>query len=264
MDPNEFRPPTDDLCKEWKGRVCLNCAERAYFDDQGKCTKVDDNCNTWDRFDGSCLTCYKGYSLNGAACVRDAVVGPTDLGCKTWDWDNQVCLACSARWVFNAAGVCVPVDDFCATHNQDGSCATCYKGYSLNGAACVRDAVVGPTDLGCKTWDWDNQVCLACSARWVFNAAGVCVPVDDFCSTFDLSGVCTSCYKGYNLSNGSCVIANALCKTQSSDGTCSSCYSGYVVYKKQCFPLSKLADITLYYAECCPEKLAELQGKGRL
>ena len=196
MDPNEFRPPTDDLCKEWKGRVCLNCAERAYFDDQGKCTKVDDNCNTWDRFDGSCLTCYKGYSLNGAACVRDAVVGPTDLGCKTWDWDNQVCLACSARWVFNAAGVCVPVDDFC--------------------------------------------------------------------STFDLSGVCTSCYKGYNLSNGSCVIANALCKTQSSDGTCSSCYSGYVVYKKQCFPLSKLADITLYYAECCPEKLAELQGKGRL
>ena len=63
-DPNEFVPSVDSLCAEWKDRVCLKCAVRAYFDDNSKCVPVSDHCQTWDEFDGSCLTCYEGYVLD--------------------------------------------------------------------------------------------------------------------------------------------------------------------------------------------------------
>ena len=93
-DPNEFVPSVDSLCAEWKDRVCLKCAVRAYFDDNSKCVAVSDHCQTWDEFDGSCLSCYQGYDLNEGECVwsPDNDKGPDDLGCKTWDWQNRVCL----------------------------------------------------------------------------------------------------------------------------------------------------------------------------
>ena len=88
-------------------------------------------------------------------------MGPADLGCKTWDWQNQICLACSRNWVATENG-CVPVSDHCAAHDESGDCTRCYKGYDLVEGACVFSDFnnQGPSDLGCKTWDWDNQVCL--------------------------------------------------------------------------------------------------------
>ena len=59
------RPEIEDLlCAEFQEGICLSCAERAFFNVDGKCTPVNDNCNTWDRMTGECLTCYKGYELN--------------------------------------------------------------------------------------------------------------------------------------------------------------------------------------------------------
>jgi hypothetical protein len=117
----------------------------------------------------------------------------------------------------------------------------------VNGA-CVFSASnnAQPADLGCATWDWTNQKCLACSNRWVFNAKGACVPVSDNCNTHDASGACTSCYNGYGLTNGVCTIQNTLCKTSNST-SCLTCYNGYVLYQSQCVPLAKLANIILYY-----------------
>lgn len=82
------------------------------------------------------------------------------------------------------------------------------------------------------------------------------MPVDDFCADNDESGMCTACYKGYVLVGGFCQVANPFCKSHDDAGICTSCFGGYVLYKEDCTPLSKLADIALYYAECCPEKLA--------
>ena len=178
---------------------------------------------------------------------------PADLGCKTWDWDGQKCLECSTNWVFNSKGVCVPVSDQCKTSDASGACSSCYKGYDLVKGQCVFSASnnAQPADLGCKTWDWDSQKCLECSNRWTFNSKGVCVPVSDNCNKYDVSGACTSCFDGYQLVNGQCSIFNTLCKTSNSNG-CASCYNGFVLYKNNCTPLSKLADIVLYYTECCP------------
>ena len=331
-DPNIFRPAQDDLCATWKDRTCIKCADRAYFDANGVCRGVSTQCATWDLFDGLCLTCYHGYDLikgqcvvspiaqptdlgckiwdwnkqvclecsarwtfnskgvcvpvsdncnqwdaSGACtacykgyelvkgqCVQSAVQQPTDLGCKTWDWDRQVCLECSARWTFNSKGVCVPVSDNCNQWDASGACTACYKGYELVKGQCVQSAVQQPTDLGCKTWDWNKQVCLECSARWTFNSKGVCVPVSDNCNQWDASGACTACYTGYQLSHGQCQLANTLCKSFNSSGACASCFNGYVLYQNNCTPISKLADIVLYYSACCPEKLEQLKKEGRL
>ena len=144
--------------------------------------------------------------INGN-CQLSQQTGPTDLGCRTWDWDNQICLECSQRWVFGSNGVCVPQSDFCSAFGANGVCTACYKGYQLINGNCQLSQQTGPTDLGCKTWDWDNQRCLECSQRWVFGSNGVCVPVSDTCATFSSNGVCTACYKGYQLINGNCQLS---------------------------------------------------------
>lgn len=50
-----------------------------------------------------------------------------------------------------------------------------------------------------------------------------------------------------------------LCKANDEEGRCTKCYNGYILYRNNCIPLSQLADIALYYAECCPEKLEKLR-----
>ena len=56
-----------------------------------------------------------------------------------------------------------------------------------------------------------------------------------------------------------CQIKNVLCKANDEEGRCTKCYNGYILYRNNCTPLSQLADIALYYAECCPEKLEKLR-----
>jgi hypothetical protein len=274
----DVKGPTDLGCAkwDWDNQKCLQCSQRWTFNTAGVCTPVNDWCSTWDNY-GACTACYKGYNLKDGACVLADVKGPTDLGCAKWDWDNQKCLQCSQRWTFNTAGVCTPVNDWCSTWDNYGACTACYKGYNLKDGACVLADVKGPTDLGCAKWDWDNQKCLQCSQRWTFNTAGVCTPVNDWCSTWDNYGACTACYKGYNLKDGACVLAdvkgptdlgcakwdwdnqkclqcsqrwtfntagvctpvNDWCSTWDNYGACTACYKGYNLKDGACV----LADV---------------------
>jgi hypothetical protein len=202
--------------------------------------------------------------VNGTCVFSPSnTAAPSDAGCKSWDWNNQVCLECSKGSTFNSARICVTVSDQCKTNDVAGLCTSCYKGYDLFNESCVLSTFnnAKPSDAGCASWDWDNQVCLTCSIRWAFNANHKCTPVDDYCSSYDkTSGACTSCFGGYNLANGSCQLGNPLCRTSTSAGACSACYTGYVLTKGSCTPISQLASLYLYYAECCPEKLAALQA----
>ena len=61
-----------------------------------------------------------------------------------------------------------------------------------------------------------------------------------------------------------CILKSPFCKNQDIQGNCLQCYDGFVLYQKQCTPLSRIADLALDYAECCPEKLAALKQNGRL
>ena len=274
----EVTGPTDLGCRrwDWDNQVCLECSTRWVFNANRVCIPVNDNCATFNTA-GVCSACYRGYTLNNGVCSlsQTEVTGPTDLGCRTWDWNNQICLECSVRFIFNANKVCVPVNDFCASYNNNGVCLTCYKGYSLNNGVCSlsQTEITGPTDLGCRRWNWDNQVCLECSARWVLRN-GVCVAVNDFCATFNANGACLTCYKGYTLNNGVCSISqvevtgptdlgcrrwdwdnqvclecsvrwsfnsnricvpvNDLCATFGNNGACLTCYKGYTLNNGVC------------------------------
>lgn len=202
-NPHPFTPASNSLCKQWNDtNVCVACSERAYFNIEGVCVPVSSNCNTWDPFSGFCLTCYKGFVLIDGSCSLAPEVKPSDLGCKSWDWDSQTCLSCSKDFVFNKNDACVPVSDLCKeSDSQTGLCTACFKGYDLTSGSCLvspSNSAVS-TVLGCKTWDWDNHKCLACST-WYFMNKGVCQAVNNYCSSFDYSkSVCLACYKGYHL-----------------------------------------------------------------
>ena len=240
--------------------VCLTCSARFYFNDKNVCTPVSDQCYTWNS-NGECASCYGGYVLNGKECI----VNPTpftpskDSLCRKWS--SEVCLECSERSYFDQKGVCQGVSDNCNTWDKrSGDCFTCFKGYDLKDGKCTFSSFnnAKPSDSGCGKWDWDNQVCLQCSNGWVFNSNKVCVPVDSYCNSYNSNGDCTSCFPGYLLSAGKCVLTNPLCKSSGSNGSCLSCFTGYILFNQTCTPISKLASLYLYYAECCPEKLATL------
>ena len=241
----------------WNKQTCLQCSNNWVFNSNNVCVPVSDQCNTFDKT-GACLSCYKGYSLNNGKCTVTPAQQISDVGCATWDWNKQVCQQCSNNWVFNANKVCVPVSDQCNTFDNSGACLSCYKGYSLSNGKCVLAAAQQVSDVGCGSWDWDKQVCLKCSARFVFNANKVCVPVSDNCNSWNAAGECTSCYSGYVLNGGSCALGNSLCKSSNSNGACTECYVGYLLNNGNCVPLSKLANLALYYSVCCPERLQSL------
>ena len=236
---------------DWKNKKCLQCSSNWVFNNKGVCVPVSDQCKTFD-LSGSCVSCYDGYNLIGGKCVEAPIQKVTDLGCGLWDWKNLKCLKCSDNWVFNNKGVCTPVSDQCNTYDLAGNCMTCYKGYNLVGGKCVLAPLDNVPDVGCGKWDWDSKLCLQCSFRYVFNSLKKCVPVNDNCNLWNNSGDCTSCYPGYILNGGKCTQGNSLCQSIDSNGACTACYTGYILDNGNCVPISKLANLALYYSQCCP------------
>ena len=202
-------PSVSDVgCKVWEGAVCLECSLRWVFNAQGVCIPVSDICRTWDN-NGQCLTCYQGFNLQNGQCeFVPNTQSPPDRGCAEWDWANLVCKKCSNNWV-SVNGVCVAVSDQCRTHDANGACTACYRGYAVDNGQCVLAPAMpaAPTMLGCKIWNWDTQVCQECSKYWHFNADGVCVPVSDLCATYDpANGQCLTCFGGYQINQGICAL----------------------------------------------------------
>jgi len=83
----------DTLCAKWNsdGTTCLQCAYRAYYDvNTGKCTEVNNQCQTWDLANGDCITCYEGYgdaptngkAINGQCPIYNSSNVPMDPNCK--------------------------------------------------------------------------------------------------------------------------------------------------------------------------------------
>ena len=246
-------PLTDAGCKiwDWTTNSCKKCSD-FWYSSEGLCLPVSDNCKTFDETNGQCLSCYAGYDLNSGSCVFSPsnTAAVTDAGCKVWK--SGVCQECSTYWVFNNAGICIPVSDECRTYDvASGKCLTCYHGYDLVEGSCTYSESnnAKPTDGGCKTWDWANTKCTECSANWVADSNGLCVPVSDLCRTNDASGKCTSCYKGYDLSEGACSfsssntspLADAGCKVWNwTTNSCSECSQFWVSIDGLCAPISAL------------------------
>lgn len=235
---------------------------RFYPNGKGVCLPVSDLCRTWDSAKGVCLTCYYGYVLNtDGQCVVDPLPYIPRSNSLCGQWNDTVCVACSERAYFSNAGICEAVSDYCNTWDPfSGNCLTCFKGFVLIDGVCNLAPGVKPADLGCKLWDWDTQTCLACSKDFVFNQNKVCVPVSDFCKESDANGLCTSCFKGYDLSSGSCLVSpsnnqvSAILGCKSWDWnnqTCLECAPWYFMRNGVCAGVSSLCKEFDYTKSVC-------------
>ncbi len=121
-----------------------------------------------------------------------------------------------------SAGDCAPVSDQCRTYNDHGWCTSCYRGYELHNILDENNQTVGvncvyspsntahPSDLGCKIWNWTTLTCNECSFNWFFDVSGKCAEVSPYCKSHDaLTGRCLTCYRGYDLLNGTCEYSSS-------------------------------------------------------
>ena len=264
--------PSNLGCALWEKGVCTKCSQRYYFDSSKVCQPVSDLCSTWDD-SGACTSCYYGYVVSNISCVvdKDTYVPDHNPLCKIWT--GRVCTTCADRTYFDSNGICQSVSAQCSTWDKlTGECLTCFSGYAISNGACViSEKPDHPADVGCRQWDWANQKCLKCSFRWAFNKDGTCVPVSDSCLSWNGSQ-CDSCYKGYDLVNGTCLQSTPIkpidagCRTWDWDnqkclecsirwtfsqsgscvpvdnnclsfnnfGECNSCYKGYNLVNNFC------------------------------
>jgi hypothetical protein len=118
-----------------------------------------------------------------------------------------------------------------------------------------------------------DSICIRCSIGYVFLSNGFCGSVDSNCKSYSEStGLCTSCYMGFNLVggncilgddknsaidpncaafaagacvrcsknfyfgvNGACLAVNPLCQTfDPTNGNCLSCYQSYTISSGTC------------------------------
>lgn len=194
-------------CKTWNNNVCIECSDHYHFNGIGICCQINPQCKRFNQQVGICEDCYQGYTVVNGVCVISTSVNPNIVGCKTWT--NGACTECAIRWYFDSNKNCQPVSNFCRTWTVSGNCDTCYQGYTvINGACILTPTLFKPFIDNSLCSQWNNTVCIKCSDRSYFNTSGFCTAVSDQCATWDsLSGVCLTCYNGYNLNNGQCVLS---------------------------------------------------------
>ena len=71
----------DPFCNSFEGNECVKCAKGYYFDSNKRCKQADPRCASFDSNDGTCLSCYGGFTLQDNRCVTGAA-SPTALNCN--------------------------------------------------------------------------------------------------------------------------------------------------------------------------------------
>jgi hypothetical protein len=112
-----------------------------------------------------------------------------DPNCRTFT--NGTCSECSSSSYF-VGGVCTQIDPYCQSFNRTSStCSVCYQGYAPSGPTCY----LSPNSAGSLSG--------VCPRRQV-NINGICTAVSDQCKDWNALALCTACYLGYSLFNGTC------------------------------------------------------------
>lgn len=100
-----------------------------------------------------------------------------------------------------------------------------------------------PTSEQCKTYDETFGSCTSCFKGYdlvdgscVFSSSNNAKPSDLGCSKWDWDNqLCLACSKGYYLNdNRVCTAYSDQCKTISNSGLCISCYKGYELVDGNC------------------------------
>lgn len=183
---------------------CLQCIASYYISSNGYCKASDPLCKTFNRTNGHCLTCYKGYVLKETVCAMETT-GVTDPNCLKF-LPSGLCQECYTSF-YVLGGVCKEVNPLCKTSNSsDGTCLSCYPGYSLSNGFCIIPVTYSQqaTDPYCLSFIKDQ--CASCQKGY-FVQGGTCSIVDPQCQQFDyVQGRCLQCYQGYTLNEWGCNV----------------------------------------------------------
>lgn len=187
----------DPNCAEFKNGLCLRCSTGSFFDEKKNlCQLVDPLCKTFDPKNGSCLSCYPAFTLNGARCLEDLYFSSQNPNCAEFQ-DNK-CIKCSSGFYFNKDQICTAFNPLCQTSNTtNGDCLSCFIGFTIRGGTCVVDTT--STSFNCAEFS-SSGVCKKCSTGYYFDSNNKCQISNPLCKFFDQSnGKCTECYIGFIL-----------------------------------------------------------------
>lgn len=239
--------------------VCTRCLDNLHLA-AGNCSQCAGNCRTCNNANlSSCVTCKRGFTLVGTACVNQC-----ERGCLECDATNSsICLTCQQGHSLRPDGRCIKCLGSCSGSCDPRNisiCLTCVDGFELKDNQCIR------CPLGCATCL--HGECSACVpgfnlnqiANGSFVCAEKCRPPCTSCS----NGACFACEQGFTFTNGQCnpdLSCNPNCefcpagtyKNASSScvpcpQSCASCPSGTCV---ECQKGFFLANST---CQRCPDK----------
>ena len=222
---------SDPNCKSFsQGGACDGCFNGFFFNQVVQlCQALNPICKTSNLTDGTCLSCYGGYSISAGKCSGAS----QDANCQKFASGSTTCVQCSSNFYLNTDGRCKQISPLCKTASQStGACLSCYAGYVLQGTNCV---VGGAATLDANCATFNNNICINCSSNYYLNTQGVCITFNPLCKTSNTSnGACLSCFKGYGIQSGTCVIVSGQtsnsdvnCKATDANGACTACYSFY-------------------------------------
>lgn len=98
-------------------------------------------------------------------------------------------------------------DDCYRWDTNTGQCTSCYLGFLLSNGQCYTNNLIPISTVDSNCALWHGNKCLKCSERSYFGPIGICIPVSNYCKTWnDYDGACLSCFKGYNLVNKACIL----------------------------------------------------------
>jgi hypothetical protein len=149
-------------------------------------------CQSYDK-NNNCLTCSKGYVLNGNFCIINSTI------CKIFNSTTKLCTSCDPSFVISGKSCVaqVTINPFCLTFNGT-KCVSCAPGYFPNSGTCSYPS------SECAIANQITGNCLACNSRY-FLINGRCLPVSPLCNSYSSIGLCTTCFTGYTVKKGACV-----------------------------------------------------------
>ena len=130
-DPNCFKFLPSGLCEQ-----CYV----SFFPSAGVCKQVNQLCRTANYTDGTCLSCYPGYTLSSGNCIIPQIYNQQaqDPYCTSFSGDK--CAKCRQGY-YVQGGVCSLIDSQCQIFDyQNSRCAQCYQGYTLSEVGCKLQA----------------------------------------------------------------------------------------------------------------------------
>lgn len=220
---------SDPYCLKVVNQTCSQCS-RGFYLSNSTCVMVNPLCKDFDYTRLVCTGCYSGYSLSSDNTCGVSAASNLAVGCS--QFNNSICIKCSNGYYFDVNKVCTLADTLCRSFDQsNGDCLSCYSGFNLANGRCNVD---NSSNLNPYCQVFVNSTCLNCSRGYYFDSNKVCQQIDPLCKVFDYANtVCTTCYTGFSLVNGSCTISDSAspsdpnCRTFDSNNLCLNCSKGF-------------------------------------